>query len=203
MMDHTDAIGAKSPLFLEPSSGLDHLIVVAVLEDSEELKQEIKSTLEHREFVVLTPESQADCLELLSKGCRTFVLDIGLDEMTRRVEGLKTLEAIKAGCPSAFCAVITHQDKARYKPVAENLRADLFSGKSPDEIKALIERIEVEFLRRRFHLAAQPTLLDIRRHALDIGLQARKEGKPMEPHRREAACREDPRCGEDRPILPL
>jgi DNA-binding NarL/FixJ family response regulator len=155
--------------------GLDDLVIVAVLEDSEVLKQGIKSTLEKREFLVLTPECQEDCLDLLSKGCRAFVLDIGLDENARRVEGLKTLEAIKEQVSSAFCAVITHQDKAKYKPIAKNLGADWFSGKSTADINGLIERMEIEFLRRRFLPTAEPTLSDLRQRTLEIGLEVRRE----------------------------
>lgn len=147
------------------------MIVVAVLEDSEPVRNTLRLKLEDRKFLVLTLEGKADCLELARAGCRTFVLDIELNETDRKVEGLETLEAIKLEFPTAFCAIITNRQQ--YREIAsKNLRADWFSGKSSDEMDGLIERIEQDFL-DRLRESSRSSADEVRKSAFEMGSMAR------------------------------
>ena len=155
----------------------DRFRASAILEDSQDQRRSLRTNLENREFIVLSPSSDEECVRLLDDGCAIFILDASLDCDGRQLQGLRALESIKRKHPSAFCAVITNRpDRVRCQEIAKRLGADWFSGKTPAEIEALIGRIEEEFLRRCFGLGDGSGTGELTKEALGKHLRQAAQG---------------------------
>ena len=145
--------GEQPPTSARPSfESSKHL---ALLEDSEHHRLMLRERLEAEQFKVTTSTTREECVGLLAIGYRTFLLDVNMGD-GRKVEGLETLEEIKAECPDAFCAVVTGDP--RYRSQARSLRADYYCGKGEDEIEHLLERLNDIYLRRRLDINEQITV---------------------------------------------
>jgi DNA-binding NarL/FixJ family response regulator len=112
---------------------------VVVLEDRDAVRERIEELLKDANWVAIPEQEWKQCGVWAERLVRYFILDIVLFE--DRAAGFKALEAIRKVAPDAYCAIVT-EDMARVRNVAHNLGADHICGKSEEDLKDLLDRLD-------------------------------------------------------------
>ncbi len=117
----------------------DLIRCVVVLEDREVMRERLAAMLKDSEWIVITTDNWAECIEWARRHVRIFVLDIVLPD--EPAGGLKALEGVKHVASEAFCALVT-EDLDRVRNIAKNLGADHLCGKSEEELENLLRTLD-------------------------------------------------------------
>lgn len=134
------------------------LRVVALMEDLQADAEFIESQLVGAGFLVLRPNSVAECEDCARQGCTTFILDMDMGA-GRTVEGLALLDRLKQINPDNYCVMFTNAGE-EHRSAALKLSCDAFISKMDlrtdfDQVLMALDRM---WLVRATRLSLRPGL---------------------------------------------